>query len=50
MNIADLLSHAATEIERKRIELAYMMGKVDGKNEVLDILKLKGFIGDDKDE
>lgn len=50
MTIADLLSHAATEIERKRIELAYMMGKVDGKNEVLDILKLKGFIGDDEDE
>jgi hypothetical protein len=36
VNIADLLNHAATEIERKRIELAYLMGKVDGKQEVID--------------
>lgn len=36
MTIEELLSKARTDLERTMIELAYLMGKVDGKQEVID--------------
>lgn len=38
MTIEELLNKARTDLERKMIELAYLMGKVDGKQEALDII------------
>ena len=48
MTIEELLNKARTDLERTMIELAYQMGKVDGKQEALDIIN--EVIGGNEDE
>ena len=39
MNIEDLKQQTESELDCLKIELAYEMGKVDGKQEIIDRIK-----------